>query len=117
MIDAAQRKLLSSIEVGLHPALIARSPDGKTLYVANGGSATVSVVDIGHDPAHPTVRTTVVGMRGYPHGIAVTPDGRYVVVANTVGQSLSVIDTSSNTVIDMITSPDLHYPNDVLITK
>jgi YVTN family beta-propeller protein len=116
VIDTTQRTLLTAIEVGLHPALIARSPDGKTLYVANGGAATVSVVDISKDPAHPTVRATIPGMSGYPHGIAVTPDGRYVVVANTQGQSLSVIDTSDDHVLSPITSPDLKFPNDVLIT-
>lgn len=115
VIDTAQRKVLPSVEVGLRPALIARAPDGKTLYVANGGAATVSVVDIGHDPAHPTVKT-IGGMLGYPHGIAVTPDGRFVIVADTYGQSLSIIDTSDDKVLPPITSPDLKYPNDVLIT-
>ncbi|HET9979219.1 MAG TPA: YncE family protein [Ktedonobacterales bacterium] len=112
-VDALERRVVASIAVGLHPALIARSPDGKTLYVANGGSHSVSVVDISRDPAHPTVRATVV-VTGYPHGIAVTPDGRYVVVANTSGKDLSVIDTKSLKVISTI--PGEQYPNDVLIT-
>lgn len=116
VIDATQRKLLPAIEVGLRPALIARSPDGKTLYVANGGAATVSVVDISTNPAHPTVKT-IPGMSGYPHGIAVTPDGRYVLVANTQGQSVSIIDTLNDQVLPPITSPALKYPNDVLITE
>jgi len=117
VIDTAGRKLLPAIEVGLRPALIARSPDGKTLYVANGGAASVSVVDISRNAAQPVVRATIQGIQGYPHGIAVTPDGRFVVVANTQGQSLSVIDTADDKVVDTIQSPDLKYPNDVLITS
>lgn len=113
VVDALARRVVSSVAVGLHPALIARSPDGKTLYVANGGSHSVSVVDISRDPAHPVVRATVA-VTGYPHGIAVTPDGRYVVVANTLGKDLAVIDTTALNVVATI--PGERYPNDVLIT-
>lgn len=113
VVDALARRVVTSVQVGLHPALVAHSPDGKTLYVANGGSRSVSVLDISDDPAHPTVRATV-GVNGYPHGIAITPDGRYVVVADTLGKSLSIIETSALKVIDTI--PGERYPNDVLIT-
>ena len=113
VVDAQARRVVNSVAVGLHPALIAHSPDGKTLYVANGGSHSVSVIDIGGDPAHPTVRATVV-VTGYPHGIAVTPDGRYVVVADTLGKNLAVIDAQTLKVIATI--PGERYPNDVLIT-
>jgi YVTN family beta-propeller protein len=114
VVDAAKRKLVNSSEVGLRPALIARAPDGKTIYVANGGSRDVSVVDIGGEPTHPVVKASV-GVQGYPHGVAVTPDGRYVVVANTYGNTLSAIDAATNTVIATI--PGERYPNDVLITQ
>jgi YVTN family beta-propeller protein len=113
VVDAPARRVVDSVPVGLHPALIARSPDGKTLYVANGGSHSVSVIDIGGDPARPTVRATVE-VTGYPHGIAVTPDGRYVVVADTLGKNLAVIDAQTLKVIATI--PGERYPNDVLIT-
>lgn len=113
VVDAQTRQVVSSVSVGLHPALIARSPDGKTIYTANGGSHSVSVIDISHDPAHPTVRATV-GVTGYPHGIAVTPDGRYVVVANTLGKDLAVIDVATLRVVATI--PGEQFPNDVLIT-
>ncbi len=113
VVDTQARRVVDSVPVGLHPALIAHSPDSKTLYVANGGSHSVSVIDIGGDPAHPTVRATV-GVTGYPHGIAVTPDGRYVVVADTLGKNLAVIDVATLKVIATI--PGERYPNDVLIT-
>ena len=113
MVDTQTRQVVTSVPVGQRPALIAHSSDGKTLYIANGGSHTVSVLDISADPAHPRVRGTVV-VTGYPHGIAVTPDGRYVVVANTLGKDLSVIDASTLQVIATI--PAGKYPNDVLIT-
>ncbi len=114
VVDTRARRVVDTVAVGLHPALIARSPDGKTLYVANGGSHSMSVLDISHDPSRPTVRATV-GVTGYPHGIAVTPDGRYIVVADTLGKNLAAIDASALKVIATI--PGERFPNDVLITR
>jgi YVTN family beta-propeller protein len=113
IINTRSDTYVGSVQTGIHPALIARSPDGKRLYVANGGSRTVSVLDIGSDPAHPKVVATVL-VQGYPHGLAVTPDGRYVVVANTLGDTLSVIDASTNHVVATIKGEK--YPIDVVIT-
>ena len=110
-IDTTTRAVITDVAVGLSPALIARSPDGGTLYVANGKSHNVSVVDISQ-PASPVVRLTI-NVSGYPHGLAVTPDGRYVVVAETFGQDVAVIDTVTDTVVANITG--MTFPNDVLI--
>src|SRR5262249_11376642 len=115
VLDTHARSVASSVNVGLRPALIARSPDGGTLYVANGQSHSVSVLDLTRDPAHPTIHTTVA-VDGYPHGLAVTPDGRYIVVANTISKNLSVIDAATDRVVATIAGPGLEYPNDVLIT-
>jgi YVTN family beta-propeller protein len=111
VIDAAAHRVTGTVAIGLRAALMARSPDGTTLYVTNGASGTVSVLDLAADPAHPTVRATVrVGT--YPHGLALTPDGRYLVVANTLGDTLSVIRTDTDEVIATIAAD--RYPNDVL---
>ena len=47
IIDTATEKVMGSVEVGPRPWGIAVSPDGKTLYTANGPSNDVSVVDVG----------------------------------------------------------------------
>ncbi len=112
VVDTRTRQLLPSVLVGNHPALIARSPDGGTLYVTNGGSHSVTALDIGSNPARPRVRTTI-SVDGYPHGLALTPDGRYLVVANTISRNISVIDTQSERVIATI--PGEKFPNDVII--
>jgi YVTN family beta-propeller protein len=114
VIDTATNTYLRSVEVGAHPMLIVRSPDGNRLYVANNGSRSVSILDIGADPANPRVLVANVSVAGYPHGLALTPDGRYLVVANTYGDTLSVIDTTTN--VDIGTIRAEKYPNDVLIT-
>ncbi len=111
-VDVATRQVVGQTPIGLRAALVTRSADGGTLYVTNGASGTVSVVDIGSDPAHPRVRATVpVGT--YPHGLALTPDGRYLIVANNLSNSVSVIATGSDQVVATITGE--RYPNDVIV--
>jgi YVTN family beta-propeller protein len=114
VIDATTNTYLGSVEVGSRPMLIVRSPDGKRLYVANNGSHGISVLDIGTDPADPTVLVSNVPVAGLPHGLALTPDARYLVVANTYGDTLSVIATSTNTDIGTIQAEK--FPNDVVVT-
>jgi YVTN family beta-propeller protein len=113
VVDTAARRLITGVPIGQRPALIARSPDGHTLYVANGASRSVSVLDIGSHPAAPRVIATVP-VSGNPHGLAVTPDGRYIVVADTASGQLSIIDALTNQVIATVSG--LRYPNDAIAT-
>lgn len=110
-LDAFARRALTSTQVGLRPALIARSPDGRTLYVANGSSHDLSILDIASDPAAPRVIATT-RLEGYPHGVSVTPDGRYVSVADTVSGNVEIVDTLTYQVVATVTG--MKYPNDTL---
>lgn len=110
-LDTQTRAALTSTQVGLRPALIARSPDGTMLYVANGASHTLSALDIASDPAAPRVVATTP-LDGYPHGVSVTPDGRYVAVADTVSGNVDIVDTLTFQVIATVTG--MKYPNDTL---
>ncbi len=65
----------STIQVGASPWGVQTSADGERVYVANAGSATVSVID--NDPNSPTFNTvidTVVGLGSGPFRIAIPPD-------------------------------------------
>lgn len=110
-VDTTTHKAIAATQVGLRPALIARSPDGSRLYVANGGSHDLSVVDIASDPAAPHVLASTA-LDGYPHGVSVTPDGRYVIVADTVSGDVEVVDALSHLVI--ATVKGMKNPNDAL---
>jgi len=46
IIDVQTGKLLNELAVGLHPNAVVSSPDGKYLYIANGNSDYISVVDV-----------------------------------------------------------------------
>jgi YVTN family beta-propeller protein len=111
VVDTATRQVVDEVPIGLRAALTTRSADGATLYVTNGGSGTVSVLDLGVNPARPRVRATV-GVGAFPHGLALTPDGRYLAVANNQSDDISVIATATDQVVATI--PAEKFPNDVI---
>ena len=88
MIDAQAFNVLVKIKAGLRSNGVALHPDGKWLYVSNGGDATVSVIDLASNSA---VATIAVGQR--PWNMALTPDGRKLYVACGRSGSVAVIDT------------------------
>jgi len=77
VIDAEQNKVVATIGVHGRPYFIDVAPDGSRAYVANSGSANVSVLDLDHRTAYATIRV------GAGPGLArVSPDGSTVVVTN-----------------------------------
>lgn len=89
-IDTETDSVVARVPVGLHPAHVVLTPDGRHAYVTNGGDDTVSVVDT---TARRVVATIPVDK--YPHGIRISPDGTQAYVANLKGGTVSVIDTAS----------------------
>lgn len=96
-IDTATDKVVAKVPVGMHPAHVVVTPDGRHAYVANGGDDSVSVVDIA---AQSVVATITVGAG--PHGLRISPDGKQAWVANLKGGTVSVIDTESRKQIAQI---------------
>lgn len=114
------------IEVGLAPAALAVTPDGKYVYVAdyvdgNPGTGLVEVIDTSSN----TVVATITGFSG-PFAIEITPNGCFAYVTNfgsnnfsPVGTTISVINVKTNEIIATIQvgtqpaglaiTPDGHY--------
>ena len=90
VIDTATNAVIAKVPVGMHPAHVVVSPDGRLAYITNGGDNTVSVIDTS---AQRFVATIPVGK--FPHGLRISPDGKQVYVANLKGGTVSVIDTAS----------------------
>ena len=90
VIDAGTDAVVAKVAVGMHPAHVVVSPDGRLAYVTNGGDNSVSVIDTA---AQRLVATIPVGQ--FPHGLRISPDGMQVYVANLKGGTVSVIDTAS----------------------
>jgi YVTN family beta-propeller protein len=85
------------IPVDSSPQGIARTPDGRFLYVANGGSGTVSVIDLAR---YTVAKSLLVGQN--PRWVAISPIGDRVYVSNVYGYSVSVIDVTKQAVIGEI---------------
>ena len=96
-IDTATDKVVAKVPVGMHPAHVVVTPDGRDAYVANGGDNSVSVVDIS---ALRVVETIKIGIS--PHGMRISPDGKQAWVANLKGGTVSVIDIASSKEITQI---------------
>ncbi len=96
-IDTATEKVVAKVPVGMHPAHVVLSPDGRQAFVANGADNSVSVVDT------LTLRVVeTVGVGISPHGMRVSPDGKQAWVANLKGGTVSVIDIASRKHITQI---------------
>jgi YVTN family beta-propeller protein len=95
-------RAIARVKVGDHPLSAGLSKDGKTLYVANLGDATVAVVDV-TNPGRARVAATLA-TDPHPNDLALTDDDRlFVSCGNTnnvisfdlkTGQRLEVISTA-----------------------
>jgi YVTN family beta-propeller protein len=75
-------RAVARIRVGNHPIAARLSSDGRTLYVANLGSANVAIVDVS-DPSAPRV-TAALSTDPHPNDVVLTDDGRlFVSCGNT----------------------------------
>ncbi len=101
-------RLLATTTVGVAPIAIAPLADGTRVYVANSGSASVSVVDAGSFAVRKNI---AVGTT--PVSIAASSDSIRVVVANRDSNNISSIRTSDDTVITTIASAS---PKPIFVT-
>jgi YVTN family beta-propeller protein len=96
VIDGRTRKIVATVRVGVSPAQMAVAPDLKSVYIANTGSDTVSVLDT----ADNTVARTIALPRGSrPIGVALDPTGRYLYTADGGSNRVSVLDTRAGRVL------------------
>ena len=77
-IDTATNTPGKAIAVGSGPVGVAVTPDGKTAYVTNSGSASVTPIDTATNTPGAAIPVGVLA----PDGVAVTPDGKTVYVTN-----------------------------------
>ncbi len=98
-VDIAQPFLgyLNWFGVGACPCAIAITPDGKTAYVTNEGSNSVSPIDTATNTPG-----TAIPVGSEPSAIAITPDGKTAYVTNE-GAVSSTNPNGSVTPIDLAT--------------
>jgi YVTN family beta-propeller protein len=93
VIDTVTSKVVKTIDLpaGSRPMKVKVAPDGSKVYVSDGRSGTVSVLDT---QTYALLATIKVGAR--PWGIALSPDGRYLFSANGPSNDVSVVDLATN---------------------
>jgi YVTN family beta-propeller protein len=89
ILDAKTLELRESISVGTSPAETAMTADGTLAFVANSGSATVSVIDVPNRRLRATIKVGAGPVLAVP-----SPQG-LVFVENEPDQTISVIDQAT----------------------
>jgi YVTN family beta-propeller protein len=89
---------LHVVDVGQElPHVVAVSPDGRTAFTANVGSATLSAIDVMMG-----VVLQHVKVLEWPEGMAFSPDGEVLYVVNRKSAAVSIVDPIKVTTIGRI---------------
>jgi len=116
-VDLAAERQTGLVETGLHPSGLQLSPDGKTLYVANANSDTVSAIStetrkvVETISARPNVR---MPFGNAPNALALSADGRTLYVANGGNNALAVIERRAEGSVLRGLIPTGWYPGGVV---
>jgi outer membrane autotransporter protein len=98
VINTATQAVVQTVSLaGGDPRFMTFSPNGSTLYVANGSSNNVLVYSVNTTTGMLTQASTIIAGT-QPRGIGLSPDGSTLYVANQTSNTLSVINTATNTV-------------------
>ena len=105
VIDIVTNTVLASVLVGQSPTGVDITQDGSTLFVANFGSNTISVLDTEGN----VVRDSIITAGNNPIDVAVTPDGAYIYVTHRFLPSVSVISTATHALVATVTVGNSPY--------
>ena len=98
-------KVVVSHKVAVDPVSIAVSADGKTAAVASQRSRTLTLLNLGADPASPWSIRKALDLPFSPHKLAMLKDGSRVVAADGFGGKLAVVDARNATLDAVRTIP------------
>jgi YVTN family beta-propeller protein len=100
VFDPATGKQVYEIEVGLHPNAMCLSPDQLTLYVANGNSDDIAVIDTRSDKLINRIPVGIFREGGAlvgstPNGLAIDSLGTTLYVSNGFDHAVAVVQLSA----------------------
>ncbi len=116
-IDVATGQATHTIAVGLHPAALALDEKKQLLYVANGNSDSVSVIQTASNAVVATIPVQIYAekVKGIsPTGLALSADGGTLYVSCGGINAVAVVDTVKRSVVGTI--PTGWYPNAVALS-
>ena len=101
IIDLKTGNAEKEVEVGLHPNAIISSKDGQFVYVSNGNSDNVSVINTQSDKVIDSVSVRLNGEENHyigdsPNALALSEDGKTLYVSNGMDNAVAVINIGKN---------------------
>ncbi len=101
VIDMQTGGKLTDIETGLHPNAIITSKDKQFVYVANGNSDNVSVINTKDNTVVDTISVNLRDEKDLligdsPNGLAINNSGTTLYVSNGMDNAVAVIDLGKN---------------------
>lgn len=121
VIDIKSVSAIKVINVGLHPNAIIASPDGSAVYVANGNSDNISVIDTKTDAVAKTISVRLneasnpfVG--DAPNALALDANGSHLYVANGMDNAIAVVSLSGTPTVQGFI-PTEAYPAGIALSS
>lgn len=111
-----RNRRIAQVPVQKEPNGVAFAPDGRTAYVANTVSSTVTVIRLNLANGVIQRPTEHITVGTEPYSLVMAPNGTKLYVANSRSNDVSVIDTYTNTVERTITGVGLE-PRGLAITN
>jgi len=102
IVNLADGREIAQIETGLHPSDLILSADGKSLFIANANSDTVSVVDTGTNKVCQTISVRpdpALPFCSAALALALSPENQTLFVANGGNNAIAVIPLSTNSIV------------------
>jgi sugar lactone lactonase YvrE/mono/diheme cytochrome c family protein len=109
-MDTRTRQVVARVKVGKKPRGLAVSPDGKTRYISNSWSDTVSEIAAQSFQ----VRRTLKAGWG-PVGLTADRSGKFLYVANSVGNDVSLFDLITGREIKRFMTE--RYPEQTVLSR
>ncbi len=96
VIDISNGNLLKEITLGLHPSAIIKSNDNRFIYIANGNSDYISVVDVNKDNVVDSIATGLFSKQyryfgSSPDALLLDSPGTTLYVANGMDNAIAII--------------------------
>lgn len=101
VIDINNGTLLNELSLGLHPNAIVSSADNRFLYIANGNSDYISVVDIKSEKVIDSIEAGLFSKQyafygSSPNALLIDSSGNTLYVANGLDNAIAVIKLGKN---------------------
>jgi len=99
-LKASPPTVIATLELGVSPAGVSFSPDGKLVLVTNRGAGTVSILTVNGKTLTPTGTIQLGDAKSGPSHVAFLPDGKRALVTRDGDHRISVLSVDGSKVED-----------------